>query len=378
MKSERRHELQQNELDQELHEMVRWFRRNASRVIWIVILVIGLVIAGWYWVYNARQANAAIQGQFTQAVVFPSPELTQAEQIRNLQELSEADNRSIAAAAILRMGNIYLLQTTTLPQPMEAVQAGERAVLQFNRVIKDFAQLPDMVAGAYYGLAKEAEGREDWTQAREYYEKVANMPQLSGNPVLLLAQGGLNDLAGLKEPVYLSDVTPVNALPMGPINATREFFRAVDAGQDETLAAMFTKNGAAGEAAELIRNLPDGEAPGILSSDVAETSAFVLTRPVRGEDDSLKPLVIHLMKKGEEWKISSVQLKTVDQAKADQAAFRKEFPKARIDIEPMTDLSLDPTLPESQPEPDANDVDANAVSPISPIAPVETDANNAD
>ncbi len=371
MKSERRHELQQNELDHELHEMVRWFRRNASRVIWVAILVVGLVVAGWYWLYNARQADAAIQGQFNRAVVFPNREFTEAEQIQQLQELSEVDDRRIAAAAILRMGNIYLLKTTTALQPMEAVQAGERAVLQFNRIIKDFASLPDMEAAAYYGLAKEAEGREDWDQAREYYEKVANMTQLSGNPVLLLARGGLNGLPSLKKPVYLSDIRPVNALPMGPINATRRFFRAVDAGQDETLAAMFTENGAAVEAAEMIRNLPGEEAPGILSSDVAETSAFVLTRPVRGDDDSLKPLVIHLMKKGEDWKISSVQLKTVEQAKADRAAFRKEFPKARIDIEPMAEVSLDAVLPETEPEPDANDV-----PPVSPIEPVETDANN--
>jgi hypothetical protein len=376
MKSERRHELQQNELDQELHQLLRWFRRNASRVIWGAILVIGIVVAVILWISNARQAEAALQTQFSQTAVFPEPELTHAEKIQKFQELAQTDDPRIAATAVLKMGNLYLMQTATSTSPMDAVKAGENAVHQFNRVIKEYSRFPSLVGAAYYGLAKEAEGREDWAQAREYYEKVTGMTELKGNPVIELSQGGLAGLPDLKDPVYLSDIKPTVALPMGPIKAVRTFFRAVEEEQDDKLEAMFAEKGAWAEAAGLVRNLPDGEPPSVLTSDVAETSAIVLTGPVRGEDDSLKPLVIQLVKKDDEWLISSVQLESEQQAREDVAAFREEFPKAKIDVEPMAELSLDTQLPEMDPndaeEIDPDTVDANAIEPISPI---EMDAN---
>jgi tetratricopeptide (TPR) repeat protein len=368
MKSERRHELQQNELDQELHELLRWFRRNASRVIWGAILVIGVAVAVILWFHNQRQAAAALQENFSQAMVFPNPQASPDEQLRKLNALTEADDGRIAAAAILRIGNIHLMRASSSTMAMQAVKDGEDAVLHFNRVIKDYARFPKLVGGAYYGLGKEAEGREDWSQAREYYEKVANMPQLRGHPVALFAEGAIARLASLKEPVYLSDMQPVSALPMGPIKAVQAFLQAAEKQQADKLGEMVTEGVDAAEMARMVRDLP-GEAPGVLTSDVADTSAFVLTNAVRGEDDSLKPLVIKLVKKGENWLVSSMELKTAEQARVDQAVFRKEFPTAQTDIEPMTDLNLDADLPEP---------DANAVEPIEPIEPIESlesDAN---
>ncbi len=360
MKSTRRHELQHNALDSELAKVADWLKRYKTHLSWGILLVVIVVLGVFWWIRSSRAKVAEVRNLYMQAAVFPGTSEDQGDRVQELTRLSEQDdNEYLAASSTLKLGELYLQKMTGSAVEAESKDFADQAALQFNRVIKDFSQNAPMVGAAYYGLAKVAEGRGNLEEARDNYDKVLGMNQLTGYPVVQVAELGLQQLSQLKQPVYLSDVQPITAQPMGPINTVRDFLSAVAAGNDDKLAETAVPGAQPERIAAMIRKLKSDEKVRVATSDVSETSALVLTEILIEKDVKAGPIIFRLVVKDNEWQIASAAHQSAEDAEKEVEAFRKEFPDARIGVEPMVELDLGPDLTETQPADGNEPVDAN-------------------
>ncbi|MFP4052638.1 MAG: tetratricopeptide repeat protein [Phycisphaerae bacterium] len=360
MKSTRRHELQHNTLDTELTKVVDWLKKYKAHMSWGILLVVIAVLGVFWWIRSSEAKIGEIRNLYMQSAVFPGTSQDQGDQVQELKRLSEQDeNEYLAASSTLKLGELYLQKMSASSVEAESKDFADQAALQFNRVIKDFSQNAPMVGAAYCGLAKVAEGRGNLEEARDNYDKVLGMNQLTGYPVVQVAELGLQQLSQLKRPVYLSDVQPITAQPMGPINTVRDFLSAVAAGEDDKLSETTLQGAQPERIAAMVRKLKSDGKVQVDTSDVSDTSALVLTEILTEPNVKAGPIVFRLVVKDDQWQIASAAHQSAEEAEKEVAAFRKEFPDARTDVEPMVELDLGPDLTDTQPADGNEPVDAN-------------------
>ena len=111
MKTERRHELQTNELSQQIDQLGDYIRKNANRLIAIGSVVIVLVVAvAWY--VKSKQARVMDGWATLSDATLASDPAAAIDRYRNVA--SESGNTDLTIAAWLRIGETAMSQLFTV------------------------------------------------------------------------------------------------------------------------------------------------------------------------------------------------------------------------------------------------------------------------
>ena len=211
MKSQRRHELQQNVLDAELAKIVQFFRKHGTRIAWGA-LVAALIALGAVWAWNKHKqgiAEAHLQYARLQQQL-ASPDARQENVAAGFLELSATSSEDqIAAESAVCAGDAYARLAIVETRDADR-RAGwlEQATNAYKRAVTEVPDEKVSVAKAHYGLAKIAETRGDFETARMHYNAVLAMTDLKGEPVARLCEQSRNRLEEISEPVRMASTKP--------------------------------------------------------------------------------------------------------------------------------------------------------------------------
>ncbi len=210
MKSDRRHELQQNALDSELGKLLSFLKRRGNQIL-TILLVVGVIATGIYYVRKRAAAQKAeTRMQYDQYLQSRAPI---DERISGLRTLADQDDdKWVAAMSCVQVGNLCLVKSLqadmTSPARKELLDEAEG---WYRRAIERFADENLAVAKARLGLAKLAEDRGDLQAAEREYQAVSNVPGMTGQPALEEARAAMERLAALKGPVAMAASRPAPA-----------------------------------------------------------------------------------------------------------------------------------------------------------------------
>ncbi len=196
MKSERRHELQQNALRNELLKTWDFIRAKGNYIAWGVLIVAVVIFAVFYFVKSSREKAARQQANYVKALAeMPGT----AERLESLKAIADADSPEwLVAAACVEVGNDYSYRLVSgwdkMTEP-DRKQLADNARAYYNRVLEKFSREELAVAKARLGLGKLAESFREFDAAGEQYQKIRQMTSLTGNPILQVAEENMSRLA---------------------------------------------------------------------------------------------------------------------------------------------------------------------------------------
>ncbi len=218
MKSERRHELQQNVLETEIVRVRDFLRRRGNLLAWVALGIAAVVLGSVYFVKKSRSEAAEVQSRFERLMLLSpgDPQRTS-----GLEELAGKTSYPLwAAAARVALGDD---QATKLRQQWFRLSDADRASLRaqaeaaYKQAIAEFPREDAAVAKARFGLGKLAEDSGDLEAARKEYGEIDRMKgALAGHPVLMLAQNAMNRLSLFQGTVYMPASAPASAPSSGP------------------------------------------------------------------------------------------------------------------------------------------------------------------
>ncbi|MFQ6048685.1 MAG: tol-pal system YbgF family protein [Phycisphaerae bacterium] len=218
MKGTRRKELRSNELIESLRQLVAFGRRHSNYVVAGAVgaaLVVGL---GAYW---QRAKAGRLQQGWSELLLVAQREGSGSDRLARLRQVAEGyEAAPLAAVAWQLLGDALFDQAT---YGVAGEQAGRREELldqasrAYQRILARYRQQWIARAVALIGLAKIAENRHDWLEARRYYQAVLDEPQFDATPYHSLAREALARLDRLAEPVELVAVgATTQAVSSGP------------------------------------------------------------------------------------------------------------------------------------------------------------------
>jgi len=212
MKSERRHELQQNVLETEIVRFRDFLRRRGNLLAWVALGIAAVVLGSVYFVKKSRSETAELQSRFERLMLLSpgDPQRTS-----GLEDLAGKTSYPLwAAASRVALGDD---QATKLRQQWFRLSDADRASLRsqaqgtYAQVIADFPREDAAVAKAHLGLGKLAEDTGDLDAARKEYGEIDKMKgSLAGQPVLTLAQNAMNRLSLFRGTVYMPSSAPAS------------------------------------------------------------------------------------------------------------------------------------------------------------------------
>lgn len=202
MKAERRHELQQNTLDQALTRAPEVARRYGGMILLIVLAaVVGYMLIR-YRISSARDAHRIATenlatartsiNQLAQLHLYPIPP----QQILDLRKRWADDARlaidsitatasepKLLAEALLAKGDLNwaLAQMDEPPaaatQPALRLETDQKTLLSeaesaYQQVLTEHGDQKQAVVGAHFGLAAVYESTGDWNEAKQMYEEI--------------------------------------------------------------------------------------------------------------------------------------------------------------------------------------------------------------
>jgi len=208
MKSERRHELHQNDLAQWLGKVADWAKKHINQLT-AVVLGVAVIFVAWVWIsrhLSSRQDE--VYENYRDALMQSD---STSDQISRLEKVADQDrNKFLAAAANLNLGDLYAVQVTIGSGKVDSDQNKEslaKATAYYKTVIDKYSDQKPMVAMAYVGLGTLAEDAAKWDEAKAMYEK-AQSTAPEGYPVLYRAKQALARLDQVKVPVILATTMP--------------------------------------------------------------------------------------------------------------------------------------------------------------------------
>jgi len=260
MKSQRRHDLQQNQLAKGIIKIPTFLEQHGNKV-FIAVIVICLAFIIYNWRTNSsRRALATASDALASArtamtelrnlnpfAASPLQIATMRTQLINDIRSSlttaseETDDRTVVADATLAKGDLNWLLATlpslpgsatqpTLRLDIEPTQALDAAEQQYKKVLDEYADQKLAVIGARFGLAAIAENRGQWTAAKQQYDSLVNDSTVP-KPFQTEAKADLDRLPSIQSPAYLATpaptsrptttelLTPAEA-PLGPASPT--------------------------------------------------------------------------------------------------------------------------------------------------------------
>jgi hypothetical protein len=211
MKSQRRHELQQNVLNAELARSVEFFKKWKTVIMWTVVLALMVVLAVLYTVRHYQSKRLEAQAQYDRLI--RNPQGGAEEFVHEMSTLAAGDDRTLAALANLQLGEHYLRRflLASAASGGEQNALAEQATAYYRRVIADFKDQRVALGWAHIGLAHLAESRHDPSEAAKEYQAVLSMTDLAGQPVVLQADQGSRNLEFIKTPVRMATTTSAPA-----------------------------------------------------------------------------------------------------------------------------------------------------------------------
>ncbi len=210
MKSQRRHELQENVLSAEITQVVNFLRKRGGAIAWGVLIAALIFFVIVYARSRSQQKTARLQADFERATV--DPNLPSDQRVRLLEELSEQDDdERLAALATLELGIDCAARMNAAgpaTDPVEWKGLADRAAVYYRKVISEFADRKLAVAKAHLGLGKLAESRGDFEAASAEYQAVLRISELSSHPIAMQTGASLRQLGMLARPVQMATTAP--------------------------------------------------------------------------------------------------------------------------------------------------------------------------
>jgi predicted negative regulator of RcsB-dependent stress response len=210
MRSKRRHELQQNTLDAELGKGMQWLRKHGFKLA-VGLLAVAVIALGVSYLQRQSRANRRdVQARYAKLTsstrgVDEDPQ----DLVNGFRDLSQQDTVEwIAAASLVRAGNLRLADMAVATDPEAAQAAGKAASTFFQKVLSEHQDQPAAISAARMGLARIAENKGEFQAARGFYEQITNDARLNGYPVADQARNAISNLAEMQQPVQLATTLP--------------------------------------------------------------------------------------------------------------------------------------------------------------------------
>ncbi len=205
MKTERRHELQTNELSQQIDQLGDYIRKNANRLIAIGSVVIVLVVAvAWY--VKSKQARVMDGWATLSDTTLASDPAAAVDRYRSVA--SESGNTDLTIAAWLRIGETAMSQLFAVLPPDSSSTATSKDEWQkqaqeaYEKVLQLSSARQSTAKGqALMMLGVLAEDRGDFEKAREHYNSIIKNDLYAATPLPMQAEYRLAGLARWSAPV---------------------------------------------------------------------------------------------------------------------------------------------------------------------------------
>ncbi len=214
MKAKRRHELQHNVLDAELGKIVEFFKKRGSLIAWGILVAALVVFLIIYVRGRGVRVAETLQANYDRWTIEYRNQGGTDKVLEGFQTLAEqTDDERIAALASVRIGDIYATKLRAGGPRSDSERAAfhTQAKTYYERVLSQFPDQTLAVAKSRFGLAKLAESQTppDIETARSYYRKIVATQQLLAQPVMAEAQGSLDRLEEILEPIPMATTAPV-------------------------------------------------------------------------------------------------------------------------------------------------------------------------
>ncbi len=207
MKSERRHELQQNMLGQWLADTWEWLKKKSNYLVWGLFVVAVIVAVAAFWHRHNVKQDVEFQSQWQAAQATGASDNLD-ETAKTLDAMIKDDsNRDRAGTAALWLANSYAVRSLVEKSPADRDAARDNAKKYYNLVIGTFDKQPMKVAKAHIGLARLAEGKGDYAAAKDEYQKVIDMPGLADAWPVAWSMDAQKKLEQLKSQVVILATT---------------------------------------------------------------------------------------------------------------------------------------------------------------------------
>jgi tetratricopeptide (TPR) repeat protein len=211
MKSNRRHELQTNELADWLGERVERLKPHVVTITLGAALVLGLLLGGIWYFGSEDQASAQTWGSYFGA-------FNQREPGKALEKLAADKPRAAAALwALQSLGDMNLAQGAALlfSNRAEAQTLLQKAEANYKQIIASPASDASLKARAQLGLGKVYESLCKPDEASKYYEQVAESNKDSTiGKVAAVAAARMKDERDTSLLAWFAQQTPKKPAPL--------------------------------------------------------------------------------------------------------------------------------------------------------------------
>lgn len=239
MKSERRHELETNQLATILAKLPELMHRYGSRI----LLAVALLFLVSVFIYTRISASRTAAAESANALAFVREQLQSLQQYQPLNLSSPEDRRNafrtqvqeindaldyvvnhakgpkVLAEALVARGDLNWLIATypELPEattrPALQLQEDRETPLNiafesYNNVLDAYGDQPLAVLSAHFGLAAIAENRGDWKTARQHYQAIVENDQFA-EAFREQARQRIDNLDEVSQPVLIVQRPPV-------------------------------------------------------------------------------------------------------------------------------------------------------------------------
>lgn len=210
MKSERRHELEENELAKSLGESVGFLKKHLNQILAGLIV---LVLVIWIISYTVRGRSSAAQAEWTQYQQLLAPQSQEALVAApgNLMALAdETKHESLGAWASLAAGDIAYQAYIQMPLQGQDIRDSmkSQAAQGYQKVVSEYPEQVEQVALAHIGLGMLAEAEADMTRAQQHYEQAIALGARGASGVVARATDRLEALQSRPEPSLAEGLSP--------------------------------------------------------------------------------------------------------------------------------------------------------------------------
>jgi hypothetical protein len=212
MKSEERHELNENALQSWLQYGLPLFLKDN---VWYILFAISLGALAWsLWNRHEQTLTRTAQTASSELAAAERPGVeNRAVKLQTI--IQQYDVPPVRALALRDLGNYYLEsvalgKTDASPAAarVDPVEALAKAKENFDRVLKEFPDQLLAAGSAKLGLAVIAENNGDWDAARKIYEELSSKNAPMGKAFAAIAADKLQQLDSLKNAPPLAALAP--------------------------------------------------------------------------------------------------------------------------------------------------------------------------
>ncbi|MFO0974246.1 MAG: hypothetical protein U1A27_12525 [Phycisphaerae bacterium] len=208
MKTERRHELQTNELSQQIDELMS-FARTHGRQIGLAVVAVAAVVAGASWFVNSRRAtlHKGWEDLYSRTAVTSNDPREWASYYREIQQ--RGVSKLLSGGALMQAADrlaVAALEPGKSASDRQAFAKDAEGLCQ--QVVSECGDVPALTARAKLMLGMLAEQRGDSATARQEYESVAKDSRFARFPSQAEATARLKQMADWQSPVEFAPPLP--------------------------------------------------------------------------------------------------------------------------------------------------------------------------